>query len=704
MRSVLLTGTLLAATALSLVLGAPASATLDPPRLISVNGREQADRAGAPAISADGRYVAFEATLGGTRGVFRRDVASGAVDLVAGGDAYAPGSSAADAVAPSISADGRYVSLTTAARLDSAHDANTARDVYVRDMATPDGFTLASARDGGVDGLTYAPGSGTGTGARAAGRVALSADGRHVAFVVEAISDLAGPATPGGQIALRDLDTQRTTLVSAARDRTIGQMADRPVPGGAVTASAAAGSAKVPGAAVSADGTTVAWLGAHVPDQVPTLADERQEIDALDANAGATYDEPLWRRVADGPAAPTRRVVGGGDPLAPGCPADGTRATPACAGPFPGLTAIRVRASAAVGGWLDLPDFVSGVPHLSADGRTVALLGNPTEDVELFAVDMRDGLSRAAAVRQVTRVPPFRFATELGGGAYGDLADVGLSADGRWAGIATDRSPFLPPPNLIGTPLPSIGLPELYRVDLRSDTIERITVPPAGGPSGPATGQSGDLGARAPSFSADARTIAFSSTAANLVDGDANGAADAFTVTDAVVADDPGTWTVTPTPPGPAVAPEWRMAVSVRGRTDGTVRLDVVAPGAGTVRVTVRATVPVTRTVRVRRKVRRGGRVVTRTVTRRVTTDVARDVATGKATARADGPIVLTLRPAARYRALAKRSRGLRGTVAVRFTSPAGPALKDTLTATFRVAKKQAKPKPKTASSGASHR
>ena len=51
----------------------------------------------------------------------------------------------------------------------------------------------------------------------------------------------------------------------------------------------------------------------------------------------------------------------------------------------------------------------NGIPQLSADGRTVALLGNPTEATNVFLVDMRAGLSRQA-VRQLTReivsIPP----------------------------------------------------------------------------------------------------------------------------------------------------------------------------------------------------------------------------------------------------------------------------------------------------------
>src|SRR6201999_3533669 len=105
------------------------------------------------------------------------------------------------------------------------------------------------------------------------------------------------------QIYLRDLDAKATTLVSVARDPLSGQMEPGvPVPDGAVM-----DSANMIGAAISGDGTTVAWIGAHLPAQVPLLADEEAEI--LEDDAGSRpYDEPLWRRVADGPLAPTRRI------------------------------------------------------------------------------------------------------------------------------------------------------------------------------------------------------------------------------------------------------------------------------------------------------------------------------------------------------------------------------------------------------------
>ena len=383
-----------------LVPAVPAVADFGPIQLVSKSATEQAEEAVAPALSADGRYLAFQGTIGGLEGVFRKDLQTGAVLPVAVGGAYEEEGLAADASAPSISADGRYVSFTTEASLDPADDTQPqSSDVYVADMdSSPPAYELASALDGSRQSLTY-EGSG---GSVASGRVALSADGRKVVFVTTAKSNLGGTAgdTPAGQVVLRDLDTRETTLVSVQRNPGTGEMEPGvPVPGGAVMEDPVL--PLLTGAALSADGTTVAWLGAHLPAQVPLLSDEEQTISQLDSNGSFPYDEPLWRRVADGPEAPTRRIVGGGDPLAPGCPPDGTLADPACQGPFPGITNKSDILNSATG-WLGPPK-IDGIPQLSADGRTVALIGNPTEATNVFLVDMGEGLGRTQAVRQLTR-------------------------------------------------------------------------------------------------------------------------------------------------------------------------------------------------------------------------------------------------------------------------------------------------------------
>jgi hypothetical protein len=118
----------------------PARATeYKTPRLVSYEGVDQAQAATQPAFAAGGGFVAFTGEFDGVSGVWRKDLGSGAVELVAGADEGDAALSAPDAGAPSISADGRYVSFTTTAPLDPADDPGGCASVYVRDMTVPIG-------------------------------------------------------------------------------------------------------------------------------------------------------------------------------------------------------------------------------------------------------------------------------------------------------------------------------------------------------------------------------------------------------------------------------------------------------------------------------------------------------------------------------------------------------------------------------------
>ena len=153
-------------------------------------------------ISGDGRYVAIataarnlfpddvsdpsRALLRG--GLFRRDIGTGALELVALGDVRAKADGFVRALGagnPSISRDGRFVAFSTGERLVPA-DSNENIDVYVRDMSLPRGpraYTLVSARDGSDTPATYAGTAGPGaSGADVTAGMAISGDGNRVVF------------------------------------------------------------------------------------------------------------------------------------------------------------------------------------------------------------------------------------------------------------------------------------------------------------------------------------------------------------------------------------------------------------------------------------------------------------------------------------------------------------------------------------------
>ncbi len=625
----------LCALAATLALAAPAAAEVGSIQLVSKSGTEQATAASNPALSADGRYLVYQGTLGGLTGIFRRDLASGTTVSVATGladEAAAGPGEPRDAREPSVSADGRYVSFTTDARLDPGDDrGEKSPDVYVADLASnPPGYELASARDGCAPGgatpcgLSYA---GTG-GSLAAGRVALSADGREVAFVTSAKSDL-GQAVPGstetpaGEVAVRDLDSDATTLVSVVRNHETGQMeAGVPVPEGGVLLPAGAGAVRSLGAALSADGSTVAWLGAHLPAQVPLLHDEEEAILKDDGTGEQRYDEPLWRRIADGPGAPTRRVVGGGDPLAPGCPPGGSLAEAACQGPFPQLATVN-KVKNSDSGWIGIEGSVQGVPALSADGYTVAMIGNPVDAANLFVADMHPGVSRRAGVRQLTQQVPVRPGEESGvanAAQYialnGTIFDLAISAGGSQIAFTTGRQQFpLSPPTLISQPPGSLGLVELYEANLASGTIARLThgvASPTEASLGPGTAQLGE-GATAPSLAEEGRLVGFASTASNLVEGDGNDNSDAFTVSNVEAPRFPGGASISTPPRGKRVKAQRRLRLSASSLADGSVRLVAVVPAPGRLRASAGAALVVgaapRRLAGAARKARRAGAV-----------------------------------------------------------------------------------------------
>ncbi len=160
-------------------------------------------------LSADGRWFVFATgslqlfgtTLDGPEQIYRRDLATGATELVsrATGADGAPADGTNEQ--PTVSADGTRVAFVTAAKLDAAHPDLT-EQVYVRDAAAGT-TTLVSRADGAA-----------GTPALAAWDAQISADGRHVAFVAEGTLD--GVADGSAHSYVRDLDTHATTLVDRA--------------------------------------------------------------------------------------------------------------------------------------------------------------------------------------------------------------------------------------------------------------------------------------------------------------------------------------------------------------------------------------------------------------------------------------------------------------------------------------------------------
>jgi Tol biopolymer transport system component len=177
--------------------------------LVSVNTKGEQPRDGAiesaPAVSADGRYVAFDAlddTLvpGDTNSefdVFLRDTHTGKttrVSVGSGGVQARYGGGYA-----SLSADGRYVAFQSYSSLVT-NDRNSNTDVYVHDRVTRRTRLVSVTYDGHAgNGYAVSP--------------SISADGRYVAFM-SAASNLAAPKTRRWLTYVRDMKLGRTVVAS----------------------------------------------------------------------------------------------------------------------------------------------------------------------------------------------------------------------------------------------------------------------------------------------------------------------------------------------------------------------------------------------------------------------------------------------------------------------------------------------------------
>lgn len=161
----------------------------------------------APAISADGRYVAFTSTStnfagdGNSRDVFLRDRTAGTTTLV---------SSGVGAQYPAISDDGRYVGFTTSASTLVAGDTNAVTDVFVWDRTDGTTQRVSVASDGaqasGSSGNVSAP--------------SLSSDGRYIAFRSDATNLVPDDTNGRGDVFVRDRIANVTTRVSVFSDGT----------------------------------------------------------------------------------------------------------------------------------------------------------------------------------------------------------------------------------------------------------------------------------------------------------------------------------------------------------------------------------------------------------------------------------------------------------------------------------------------------
>ena len=173
---------------------------------ISSTGAQGNNNSFRPVLSADGRFVAFESVASnlvpgdsnGVRDIFVHDRQSGQTTRVSVSSAGQQGNRSS--AHPALSADGRFVAFESWSNL-VPEDTNDVEDIFVHDRQSGETTRVSVSSTGAqVNSSSFDP--------------ALSADGRFVAFTSYASHLVAGDGNQGTAIFVHDRQTGVTTRLS----------------------------------------------------------------------------------------------------------------------------------------------------------------------------------------------------------------------------------------------------------------------------------------------------------------------------------------------------------------------------------------------------------------------------------------------------------------------------------------------------------
>lgn len=175
---------------------------------VGSGGTQGSEASDDPAITPDGRFVAFRSNAGelvpgdtnNAADVFLHDTLAGITERisVSSSGAQTIGGSSSQ---PALSADGRFVAFTSSATNLVTGDGNNKYDVFLRDRALGTTVRISVDTSGGdSDNDSYTP--------------AISADGRYVAFASWATDLVVGDTNAAGDIFVRDMLLGTTARVS----------------------------------------------------------------------------------------------------------------------------------------------------------------------------------------------------------------------------------------------------------------------------------------------------------------------------------------------------------------------------------------------------------------------------------------------------------------------------------------------------------
>ena len=425
-RRILLAALLLAALLVSLttleLLDLPADAAAGDIERVSVHsiGGEADATSNDPAISGDGRFVAFNSKAtdlvasdtNGTQDIFVHDRQTGQTTRVnvdsLGGEANGFSANAA------ISGDGRFVAFYSDATNLVDDDTNDSRDIFVHDRQTGQTTRVSVDSLGGeADGNSFGP--------------SLSDDGRFVAFSSQATGLVTGDTNGTSDVFVHDRQTGETTRVSVD---SLGGEAD--------------GSSSAP--AITGDGRFVAF-DSSATNLVTGDTNGVRDVFVHDRQTSQTIRvsfDSFGGEADDFSSAPA--ITGDGRFVA-----FESNATNLVAGDTNGVLDIFVhdrqteettRVSAdSVGGETDEDGSIG--PAISGDGRFVFFYSSSTGLVAGDTNATSDVFVHDRQTAQTTRVS----LDSLGGEANGGSSSPAISSDGRFVAFDSVATNLVPGDN-----------------------------------------------------------------------------------------------------------------------------------------------------------------------------------------------------------------------------------------------------------------
>jgi Tol biopolymer transport system component len=385
----------------------------------------------------------------------------------------------ADSIAPSISADGRYVAFSSEADNLVEGDTNGEADIFVHDRKTGEKTRVSVSSDGTQGNNHSGPAA------------SVSADGRYVAFKSGADNLVEGDTNGVQDVFVHDQVTGKTTRVSVASD---GTQANN-------SSAFSHLMCKYSGLSISADGRYVTFNSAAT-NLVEGDTNEDSGIFVHDRMTGETTRVPVG---SDG-------TQGTEMSFSPSISADGRYVAFESWYPYDvflhdRVTGETIRVSVSSDGMYG--NSRSSWPSISADGRYVVFISEADNLVEGDTNGAQDIFVYDRVTGKTTRISVYSDGTQ---GNIVIAPGPSISTDGRFVVFTS-----LPSNLAEGEPN---GVADIFVHDMKTGQTQLVSIA--------RVGVQGCGYSYMSSISADGRYLAFASNATNLVEGDTNGYYDIF--------------------------------------------------------------------------------------------------------------------------------------------------------------------------------